>query len=155
MLASGFGQLSHREREVLALVAFYCTDAEIAEALSISVRTVNGHVVAILRKLDVPNRRALPGSGRTGATDAGGRGRIQTRVRQARMGASRGRTAMRTTLVRVGSLAVVLLGLFVGLLGALLLSPMRSAASYTWALPIRHTSRTAQTRSPIERRTST
>jgi DNA-binding NarL/FixJ family response regulator len=49
-------QLSGREREVLRLLANGRTDREIAEALTISPRTAETHVAAILRKLDVRNR---------------------------------------------------------------------------------------------------
>lgn len=49
--------LSPREREVLALLCQRLTDAEIAEALFISRRTVTTHVTAIFNKLGVSNRR--------------------------------------------------------------------------------------------------
>jgi len=48
--------LTDREREVLAWLVEGKTDAEIAEALSISVRTVNNHVHNLLDKLGVENR---------------------------------------------------------------------------------------------------
>ena len=48
--------LSPREREVLHLLAAGMSDREIAEALSISYRTVTNHVASILTKLDVPTR---------------------------------------------------------------------------------------------------
>jgi predicted ATPase len=44
---------------VLALVGQHLTNAQIAEALSISVRTVDSHVAALLRKLQAPDRRTL------------------------------------------------------------------------------------------------
>jgi predicted ATPase/DNA-binding CsgD family transcriptional regulator len=53
------GALTPREAEVLALVGERLTNAEIAERLYISVRTVETHVSALLRKLSVPDRRAL------------------------------------------------------------------------------------------------
>ena len=53
---SGLEALSAREREVLRLLEDGLTDREIAEALTISVRTVESHVSAVLRKLGVRNR---------------------------------------------------------------------------------------------------
>jgi predicted ATPase len=50
--------LTAREREVLRLLADGCTDREIARALSISPRTVGGHVTNLLTKLDVSSRTA-------------------------------------------------------------------------------------------------
>jgi DNA-binding NarL/FixJ family response regulator len=49
-------RLSTREREVLGLLARGRTDREIAETLTISPRTAETHVAAILRKLEVRNR---------------------------------------------------------------------------------------------------
>jgi non-specific serine/threonine protein kinase len=49
--------LTSREREVLRLLAKSHTDREIAEALSISTRTVNWHVSTILGKLGAASRR--------------------------------------------------------------------------------------------------
>jgi DNA-binding CsgD family transcriptional regulator len=48
-----------REAEVLALVGQHLTNAQIADSLSISVRTVDSHVGALLRKLQAPDRRTL------------------------------------------------------------------------------------------------
>jgi predicted ATPase/DNA-binding CsgD family transcriptional regulator len=50
--------LSAREVEVLALVAEGCTDAEVAESLVVSVRTVHAHLRSIYRKLDIHTRSA-------------------------------------------------------------------------------------------------
>jgi predicted ATPase/DNA-binding CsgD family transcriptional regulator len=51
--------ISAREAEVLALVGEHLSNAEIGARLFISVRTVESHVSALLRKLEVPDRRAL------------------------------------------------------------------------------------------------
>ena len=48
-----------REAEVLALIARHLTNAQIAESLFISQRTVESHVSAMLRKLQLPDRRSL------------------------------------------------------------------------------------------------
>jgi predicted ATPase/DNA-binding CsgD family transcriptional regulator len=50
--------LSAREMAVLRLIAEGCSNREIADALSISPRTVMVHVTNILGKLDVPSRAA-------------------------------------------------------------------------------------------------
>ncbi|HZC69723.1 MAG TPA: LuxR C-terminal-related transcriptional regulator [Jatrophihabitans sp.] len=51
--------LTPKEAEVLELVRERLTNAEIAARLFVSERTVESHVAAVLRKLQVPNRRAL------------------------------------------------------------------------------------------------
>ena len=51
--------LTEREREVVALVAQFRTDAEIARALCISERTVAHHVSHILNKLNMSSRREI------------------------------------------------------------------------------------------------
>jgi predicted ATPase/DNA-binding CsgD family transcriptional regulator len=53
------GALTPREAEVLTLVRERLTNAEIAERLFVSVRTVETHVSALLRKLGAADRRAL------------------------------------------------------------------------------------------------
>ncbi|MGS2648068.1 LuxR C-terminal-related transcriptional regulator [Streptosporangium sp. LJ11] len=53
------GDISPREAEVLELLGSRFSNAEIAARLFISVRTVESHVSSLLRKLDVPDRRAL------------------------------------------------------------------------------------------------
>ncbi|WP_030965504.1 ATP-binding protein [Streptomyces sp. NRRL S-378] len=52
-------EISPREAEVLELVGDHLSNAEIGARLYISVRTVETHVSSLLRKLDVPDRRAL------------------------------------------------------------------------------------------------
>lgn len=51
-------RVTHREREVLSLVAQGHTDRKIAEQLSISTRTVNRHLSNIFLKLSVSCRAA-------------------------------------------------------------------------------------------------
>ena len=51
--------LSDREREVLQLIARGYTYREIAEQLGISIKTVESHVSAVLRKLQLSNRNEL------------------------------------------------------------------------------------------------
>ena len=51
--------VTDRERDVLVLVAGHLTNLEIAERLSLSVRTVESHVSSAIRKLGVSDRRAL------------------------------------------------------------------------------------------------
>lgn len=53
--------ISAREAEILALIGEHRSNAEIAAQLFISVRTVETHVSSLLRKLGVPDRRALAG----------------------------------------------------------------------------------------------
>jgi predicted ATPase/DNA-binding CsgD family transcriptional regulator len=55
--------VTEREAEVLAAVAERLRNREIAERLHVSVRTVESHIAALLRKLDVPDRAALAGVG--------------------------------------------------------------------------------------------
>jgi DNA-binding CsgD family transcriptional regulator len=50
--------LTAREVEVLRLVADGLTDAQVAERLVVSLRTVNAHLRSIYRKLDVRSRSA-------------------------------------------------------------------------------------------------
>jgi DNA-binding NarL/FixJ family response regulator len=52
-------QLSAREREVLRLIARGYTYKELARALSISSKTVESHVSAVLRKLQLSSRHQL------------------------------------------------------------------------------------------------
>jgi DNA-binding NarL/FixJ family response regulator len=52
-------QLTQRERQVLRLIARGYTYREVAEELSISSKTVESHVSAVLRKLQLSNRHQL------------------------------------------------------------------------------------------------
>jgi DNA-binding NarL/FixJ family response regulator len=52
-------QLTRREREVLRQIASGCTYREAAAELHISARTVETHVSAVLRKLQLSDRREL------------------------------------------------------------------------------------------------
>src|SRR5690242_21755968 len=63
------GGISPREAEVLELLGSHCSNAEIAARLFISVRTVESHVSSLLRKLDLPDRRALARRGGTPAVE--------------------------------------------------------------------------------------
>lgn len=51
--------VTRREAEVLESVAKRFGNAEIADALGISKRTVESHMAQLLRKLDAPDRRSL------------------------------------------------------------------------------------------------
>ncbi len=51
--------VSSREAEVLAALGAHLSNAQIAGQLHISIRTVESHVSALLRKLDVSDRHAL------------------------------------------------------------------------------------------------
>ena len=55
----GLGSLSHREREVVRLAADGHSNAEIAEALVLSPRTVERHLTNVLAKLSLRNRTEL------------------------------------------------------------------------------------------------
>lgn len=51
-----FPELSHRERDILALLAQGCKNAEIAERLVVSPKTVRNYVSNIISKLQVADR---------------------------------------------------------------------------------------------------
>jgi DNA-binding CsgD family transcriptional regulator len=57
-------RVTRREAEVWRLVGEHLTNAEIAAELSISRRTVDVHVAALLRKLGAEDRRTAPSPGR-------------------------------------------------------------------------------------------
>ena len=52
-------EISRRELEVLGALADHLTNAEIAQRLYISIRTVESHVASLLRKLGAADRREL------------------------------------------------------------------------------------------------
>ncbi|MFS8496611.1 MAG: LuxR C-terminal-related transcriptional regulator, partial [Actinomycetes bacterium] len=52
-------QLTAREREVMRLIALGHTYKEAAQRLDISVKTMERHVSAVLRKLQLSNRHQL------------------------------------------------------------------------------------------------
>ena len=78
--------VSDREAEVLSLVGAHLSNAQIANRLVISVRTVESHVSSLLRKLDVASRKELAqlAASYAGGSDAGevrgGRDRRRRRV---------------------------------------------------------------------------
>lgn len=97
MLSSSFG-LTPRETDVLRLVGSRYANAEIAERLGISKRTVESHMGALLRKLAVPDRPALIQSLRDAApvsarADADARERVRLAAAQARVEAEHQRIA--------------------------------------------------------------
>jgi predicted ATPase/DNA-binding CsgD family transcriptional regulator len=62
--------ITRREAEVLAALGERLTNAEIAEQLFISERTVESHVSSLLRKLQAPNRLALAALANRSSADA-------------------------------------------------------------------------------------
>jgi predicted ATPase/DNA-binding CsgD family transcriptional regulator len=95
------GVLTAREAEVLALVQRRLTNAEIAEQLFVSVRTVETHVSALLRKLGQTNRRALAGA--HGSTVIEQRGAARIGHRNGRLPALRTELVGRADLVELVS----------------------------------------------------
>ncbi len=55
----GGHSLSHRQHQVLGLLAVGSSNKEIAKELSLTERTVKAHVAQLLRKIGAPNRIAL------------------------------------------------------------------------------------------------
>jgi predicted ATPase/DNA-binding CsgD family transcriptional regulator len=70
------GQVSQREAEVLAALGERLSNAQIAARLYISVRTVESHVSALLRKYQVGDRQALAEIAGQGATAGALPGRV-------------------------------------------------------------------------------
>ena len=54
-----YDELTHREREVLKLMAEGRKSGEIADLLNIAIKTVLGYRTSIMRKLGVHNRTEL------------------------------------------------------------------------------------------------
>jgi len=52
--------LTHRQREVVALIAAGCSNDEVGRSLGISARTARAHSDALRVKLGVPRRRQIP-----------------------------------------------------------------------------------------------
>lgn len=52
-------RLTHREQEVLRLIARGYTYKEVAARIHVSVKTVETHVSSVLRKLQLSNRHEL------------------------------------------------------------------------------------------------
>ena len=57
-VSSALAGLSRREREILALVAKGLTDAQVAQYLLLSTRTVSKHLQSIYSKLNINSRSA-------------------------------------------------------------------------------------------------
>jgi two-component system OmpR family response regulator len=57
--ADDFDRLSNREKEALALIAKNCMSKEIAQHLSLSLRTIRNHRVNICKKLRIAGPNAL------------------------------------------------------------------------------------------------
>ena len=84
-----------REAEVLALLGRRFTNVEIADELFISVRTVESHVSALLRKLQLSDRRSLARhADAVASTSSVGHGTLPTPITP-----FIGRTAERTELI--------------------------------------------------------
>ncbi|MFE5549773.1 LuxR C-terminal-related transcriptional regulator [Streptomyces sp. NPDC056534] len=71
-LLSSTEPLTSREQELVTLVAQGLSDKEIAQQLTLSVRTVSNHMYRVYRKLGITNRRAL--QQQAGSLSAGSEG---------------------------------------------------------------------------------
>jgi DNA-binding CsgD family transcriptional regulator len=56
---TGLAALTASERRVAELAGQGMTNREIAQALFVTARTVEGHLTQVFRKLDVPSRESL------------------------------------------------------------------------------------------------
>ena len=54
--------LTSRERDVAALAAYGVSNAEIAQRLGLSIRTVETHLQRVYTKLGIHGRAELPGA---------------------------------------------------------------------------------------------
>ena len=52
--------LTHRQRQVVALIAAGCSNDEVGAKLGISPRTAKAHCDVLRQKLGVPRRRQIP-----------------------------------------------------------------------------------------------
>ena len=52
--------LTHRQRQVVELIASGCSNEEVGERLGISPRTAKAHCDVLRQKLGVPRRRQIP-----------------------------------------------------------------------------------------------
>ena len=68
--------LTDRQLDVLALISEGLTNAQIAERLVLSVRTVDHHVAAVLDKLAVPSRHEAAGAARQLGIGTGNRAHV-------------------------------------------------------------------------------
>ncbi|HET9938435.1 MAG TPA: helix-turn-helix transcriptional regulator, partial [Gaiella sp.] len=60
VVLTGVDALTASERRIATLAAEGMTNREIAEALYVTARTVEGHLTSVFRKLDVDSRDQLP-----------------------------------------------------------------------------------------------
>ena len=62
MLLTGVESLTASESRVAELAADGLTNREIAQALFVTMRTVEGHLTQVFRKLDLSSREQLAGA---------------------------------------------------------------------------------------------
>ena len=68
LVLSGLDSLTASERRVARLAAEARTNREIAQSLFVSARTIEGHLTAIYRKLEIKARDELPAALATRST---------------------------------------------------------------------------------------